>query len=233
PVQERDKVSLIFQHVNLVYNQDHLLLGGNPLQRCAVLGAEAQHLDHEQRDIGVARRFGRPSVQGAMKYAARARLLPGCVHEDVLTVLARQDAGDQMPRGLRFGRDDRELFADQAVEQARFPGIRATGDAYRATAPHFHFESCSSIALAACCSARWREVPLPVAVRPSSPTAHSTSKDWRCAAPCTDSTRYSGSRRRFACSISCSWVFGSLPGCSGSSRSTRGPNAFSTVARAA
>src|SRR5256885_12003799 len=130
-----------------------------------------------------------------MKYAARARLLPGCVHEDVLAVLARQDAGDQMPRGLRFGRDDRELFADQAVEQARFPGIRATGDAYRATAPHFHLESCSSIAVAACCSARWPAVALPVAVRPSLATAHSTSQGWRCAAPFIGRTPRLGSRR--------------------------------------
>src|SRR6266436_8447146 len=80
-----------------------------------------------------------------MQHAARARLLPGRVDEDVLAVLACQDAGDQMPRGLRFGRDDGELFADQPVEQARFPGIRATGNAYRAAAPHFHFESRSSI----------------------------------------------------------------------------------------
>src|SRR5256885_10053344 len=100
-----------------------------------------------------------------MKHAARARLLPGCVHEDVLAALARQDAGDQMPRGLRLGRDDRELFADQAVGQARIPRSRATGDGYPVTTPHFQFESFPSIALAACCSAHWREAHPPGAAR--------------------------------------------------------------------
>ena len=42
----------------------------------------------------------------------------------------------------------------------------------------------------------------------SSGTQHSTSKDCLCASPCTDTTRYCGSRRCRACRISCrrSWI---------------------------
>ena len=72
----------------------------------------------------------------------------------------------QVAGGLRPGRDDRQLLAHQAVQQARLAGVRPAGDADGAAAVRAHaWPSFSSIACAACCSARWRDVPLPVALQ--------------------------------------------------------------------
>src|SRR4029077_21246417 len=115
-----------------------------------------------------------------------ARRVARRVEEDVLALRLSENPADQVPRGLRPRRDDRQLLAHQAVEQARLAGVRAAdqrhGAAALAQAP-----SASSMARAASCSARWRELPVPRAL--SSPTTHSTSNDWRCAAPRTEMSR--------------------------------------------
>src|SRR5258708_28629743 len=189
-LEKRDQLGPVLHEVDLVHHGYDLLSGRDALCHGTVLRPEAQRLDHEQRDIGVARRFGRAPVERPVQGAAPTALLPRRVDKHVLAVLAGQDSGHEVARGLGLRRYDRQLLTHQAVEQARLAGVRPSGDAYGAAAMRVHaFSSFSSIARAACCSARWREVPLPVALSPASGSAHSTSKDWRCDAPRTDSTR--------------------------------------------
>src|SRR5205814_9916928 len=101
------------------------------------------------------------------------RRIAGRVEEHVLALGTRHDAADQVAGGLRARGDDRQLLAHEAVEQARLAGVRPA-DKRNGTAAMGQAPSCSSIARAASCSARWRELPVPRALR--SATTHSTSK---------------------------------------------------------
>jgi hypothetical protein len=69
-----------------------------------------------------------------MQRAFRPRLLPRGVDEHVLAIRPGQDAGHEVARGLRLRRNDRQLLADDPVEEARLAGVRAPGDADRAAA---------------------------------------------------------------------------------------------------
>ncbi len=58
----------------------------------------------------------------------------GCVYEDDLRILTIQDAFDGVASGLRLGRSDGELFAQDAVEEGGFPRIWLADDRYPAAA---------------------------------------------------------------------------------------------------
>jgi hypothetical protein len=137
-IEERDQLCRIFQFIDFVNDSDDALLRRDFLQNGAVLRPEAQRLDHEEREVGIARRLGGAAVEPAMQRAPRLRLLPGRIDEDVLAVRLREDPGDEVARGLRLGRDDGNLLADQAVEQARLAGVGTPGDADRAAAMRSH-----------------------------------------------------------------------------------------------
>src|SRR4051812_13851051 len=195
-----------------------------------VLWSEAKRFDDEEHDIGLARRLADAAVERLMQHTLEAGRVARRIDEYVLAVRARQDARDQMAGCLRPGGDDRELLPHQAVQQARLPGVRAPNQRHGA-AMMVHVPSFFRISRAASCSARWRELPVPCAVTASA--VHSTSNDWRCAAPCTAVTRYTGNGRCAACSLSCSSVFASFAARSGSSASSRAPKALSAAALAA
>ena len=80
---------------------------------------------------------------GSLRHARR-------IDEHVLAAGQRQDAVQQVPRGLRLGRDDRELLADQPVEEARLAGVRPADQADGAAAVLAQCPSLSSMRCAAC-----------------------------------------------------------------------------------
>ncbi len=127
-LQEGNEVGMALHQVDLVDRRDDRLRGGNAFQDRAVLGREAARLDHEQRHVGVARGLAGAAVQPAVQDASGARLLARGVDEHVLATVPREDAGYQMPGGLRPGRDDRQLLPDQPVEQAGLADVGAARD---------------------------------------------------------------------------------------------------------
>ena len=60
---------------------------------------------------------------------------PGSIDQNNLSALVAflrcdiDDAEDTVARGLRLGRNDRNLFADQRVQQGAFARVRASEDA--------------------------------------------------------------------------------------------------------
>src|SRR5688572_6507767 len=230
-LEERQQLRAVLHHVDLVDRRDDTLRGRDLVQHRLVVRPEAQRFHHEERDIGVARGLGGAAVEAAVQRVAGLCLLPGRVDEHVLALRRGQDAGDQVARGLRLGRDDGDLLAHHPVEQAGFAGVRAAGEADGAAAVRAHAWSLASISRAASCSARWREVPVPW-VR-ASPTAHSTSNERACGAPWVATTRYCGGSWPRAWSSSCRLVLGSFSTRAGSSCSSRGPSACTTARRAA
>src|SRR5437867_5044944 len=60
----------------------------------------------------------------------------GRIGEDVLRVVFGEQANDGQARGLRLGRDDREMLPDERVEQRRFADVRPTREHDGATPRH-------------------------------------------------------------------------------------------------
>ena len=60
----------------------------------------------------------------------------GRVGEDVLGVVARQHAHDRTSGGLRLGRDDSEVLADQRIEEGGLPDVGAAGQHDRSASGH-------------------------------------------------------------------------------------------------
>ncbi len=69
-LEKRQQLNPVLHEVNLVRHGDHFLSGRDTLRHGKVFRAETQRLDHEQRHIGVARRFGCAPVEGAVQSAA-------------------------------------------------------------------------------------------------------------------------------------------------------------------
>jgi hypothetical protein len=57
--------------------------------------------------------------------------------DDHLYVVNRVDPDDAVARGLRLGADDRELLANDAVEQRRFARVGFSGDGDDSSARHY------------------------------------------------------------------------------------------------
>ena len=181
------------------------------------------------RAASVARRFSR-----------RCRLLlarlwrPGASTKMYWQSGPREDAGDQVARGLRLGRDDRDLLADQAVQQARLAGVRAPRNADRAAAVRAHCKSLSSL------SNRLRRVLLGALARralclrrahprrrtPPRTIARAARRGWRSRGTAAPACR----ARASAPAGGSSRPFSTL---AGSTASSSGPSACTTARRAA
>ena len=59
---------------------------------------------------------------------SRGSSKPGRIEDDHLRVVGGADADDAMAGGLRLGRGDGELFADEPIEQRGFAGVGESGD---------------------------------------------------------------------------------------------------------
>ena len=151
----------MLDQVDLVHRGDDTLRGGDLVEHRTVLGTEAQRLHHEKRHIGVARRLGRAAVQPAVQAArfgvpAHRRRCTGS--------RPREDAGDQVARGLRLGRRSRPSRprGGSAGSTCRCSGARQC----RSCRSGARSLQLSSNAFAASCSARWRECLCPRRAHP-------------------------------------------------------------------
>src|SRR2546422_10228549 len=67
---------------------------------------------------------------------AGGRVEPGRVDEDDLRAREVLDAGDPVARRLRARRDDRELLADEAIQEGRLARVRAADERNEPCAGH-------------------------------------------------------------------------------------------------
>ena len=149
---------------------DFVLAGARP----------ARGIDQQYGDVGVTGSAPGAAHHCPLEPAARLEDA-GRVHEDDLGGAVDADAEHARARGLRLGRDNGNLGADQAVEQGGLAGIgRAQqGDE---TGPARGHSNRSSRAAAAAAAAARLDPPEPLALLPLA-SAASTSNSGRCAGP--------------------------------------------------
>ena len=105
----------------------------------AVAGADALlAVEHQQRGVGVAELALDAALHALRQRVARA-LHAGQVDEHELRVAAHRDAADRAARRLRLVGDDRDLLADDRVDERRLADVRAAGerDETRARVRHY------------------------------------------------------------------------------------------------
>ena len=184
-------------------------------------------VDQQRDEVGILRAAPGGADHGAVEPPAR-REDAGRIDEDELRRARDRDAAHQRARRLHLGRDDRDLGADQRIEQRRFAGIgradqrdeaaaRARGapviDSAQPLRRPALTPSRDSMAAAAACSAARFERPdafgrreTPAAARrrgiPDRGRGRSAPLRYR---PASASPR--------ACAHSCNTVFGSRNGC--------------------
>src|SRR5437660_115190 len=86
-------------------------------------------------DLG---RLDRPQRRGAHRFVQAVLRLEqaGRVGEDELRVPTREQADHGETGGLRLGRDDRQVFADQGVQEGRLADVGAAGEDHRPALRH-------------------------------------------------------------------------------------------------
>ena len=122
-LRQRQQLRLLHQ-IDLVEDQ-HLRLPdlGELLQHRFGLVVEARlGVDQHRDDVGVVRAAPGGRHHGAVEPPLR-RENPRRVDEDELRAALDRDAAHQRARGLHLGRDDRDLAADQRIDQRRLAGI--------------------------------------------------------------------------------------------------------------
>src|SRR3990170_997158 len=148
---------------------------------------------------------------------------PGTVEENDLPPRLGVDAGDPVPRRLRFRRDDGNLGADDPVEQGRFPDVGAPQQGDEPGLPVHGVRPPPAgrreiVFAAAAISASFRDFPAPPAGR--SPSTRTSTRNTRsCGGPSAERSRYSGSGRCSPWHHSCSRDFASNPATSAPIRS--------------
>ena len=130
PAASREpRASAPIQAVDLVDGDDHRHGGARRIADDeAVARADAlAPLTHEQRGIGVRHLALDAALHALGQRVARA-LDAGEVDEHELMVGGRRHAADRAARRLRLVRDDRDLSADEAVDERRLADVRAPGE---------------------------------------------------------------------------------------------------------
>ena len=143
-------------------------------QRLGVVVEARLGVDQHRDDVGVVRAAPGGRHHGAVEPPPR-RENSRRVEEHELGAALHRDAAQQRARGLHLGRDDRDLAADQRIDQRRFAGVgRAdqrdeaaargvAGGARQPSARSVFTPSRLSMAAAAACSATRLERPSPSA----------------------------------------------------------------------
>ena len=98
-------------------------------------GSGGRGIDDVHQDIGVADGREGGVSHGAVQGVTRLEQ-PRGVEDDHLGVLGGANADDAMPGGLRLGRSDGKLLADEAIEQRRLTGVGEAGDGNDACPGH-------------------------------------------------------------------------------------------------
>ena len=139
---ERKERVLRLVEVRLVDGEDDVRrILGQKLEDFEVGGLPAEGLDHEDDRIDLAERGAHGAVHAADELVADLRLEPRGVHEDDLGVGFGHDAEHAVARRLRLLRGDRDLLADQVVDQGRLADVRTADDGHIAAAEalgHLH-----------------------------------------------------------------------------------------------
>jgi hypothetical protein len=91
------------------------------------------HIDEQADEIGIARAAPGAGDHGAVEPALGLEDAGG-IDEDHLSLAGERDAAHLGARRLHLARDDRDLGADQGVEQGRFAGIRRADQRDKAAA---------------------------------------------------------------------------------------------------
>jgi hypothetical protein len=128
-----------------------------------VLAEGTEQVEQDQRDVAVVARLLRLPVQDRVQRAGVV-VQSGRVEEQQLRARPVLDPEDPAARGLRLGAHDRELLAEDRVQERRLARVRPPEDRDRARAVHAHLSSArrASAAAAAARSASRLLRPVPV-----------------------------------------------------------------------
>ena len=102
-------------------------LGGRAARRRRGWGRSFGAVDEVEDDVGFVERGERGARASLLERVARIEEARR-VEEDHLHVVGGVDADDAVACRLRLGADDAELFADDAIEERGFSGVRFSDD---------------------------------------------------------------------------------------------------------
>src|SRR3989344_5619384 len=203
---------VLLGQVDLVEDQEFLLGSSlDPLQNAfGALAELCRGIDHHQDRLGLVEVVPRRGDHRAVEPAGRGKNAWGVDQHD-LRLAVHGDAHQAGACRLRLGTDDRDLLADERVDDGRFARIRRADDRDEtATMGHsFNPSRIASIAIAAAFSAACFDAPSPSASA-SLPTITPTRKRGAWSGPSRRIRRYSGGLRPLAAAHSCSAALGCL-----------------------
>jgi hypothetical protein len=122
----------------------HLVDGGDrgapgalePLERQIVLRGPFECLEHQHHDVGLLEGRGGGAVHGLVQGTTGLAVQTRGVEEGDLNLRGAVEAEDAVARGLRPGRDDAQLLAQEGVQQRRLADVRAADERGEAAAVH-------------------------------------------------------------------------------------------------
>ncbi len=184
--QEREQRGLVLEPVDLVHHQHHRHAGvAEHAKRQRVFLVPAAGFDHQDRRVHPLERAARSAIHHPVHCALLLAVQSRSIDQHQLSFREGGDAQQPMARGLRPVGDDADLRADQGVGQGGLADV-GPADHRNATAAvrgsdfaHVFESSCAMTRVAACCSARRREVPWPSARATGCSRMQAT---WNCLA---------------------------------------------------
>ena len=100
----------------------------------SVFGAPLPCLHYEQHHVDACQAGHGGFVEHAVERAALTGMQTRGIHQRDLQARLGEHADNPMTRGLRLGRDDTDLLADQRIDQRRFADVGAADQGDHATA---------------------------------------------------------------------------------------------------
>lgn len=127
-LDEGQQLGAIAGLVGLVQQQQHRAVLRQQRDHFFVRLGQPTCLDHEQDHVHVGQRLRDCAIHHAVERVAVLGLETGRVDEHELVRVTRQHAMYAVTRGLRLGRGNAHLLADQPVHQRRLADVGSTDD---------------------------------------------------------------------------------------------------------
>jgi hypothetical protein len=169
-------------------------------QRHAVFIGGVRRVDQDHDQVHTRQRLGRHPVQMPIQCMIAPPVESRRIDQHDLSARMVDHAGDAVPGGLGLVGHDRDVLADQLVDQRRLSGIRTADQRHgaRSGALIVRIHSLgslprrSSTLRAAACSAFRRELAVARTGWSSNSTSQATVNSRWCSAPRSSTTSYSG-----------------------------------------
>ena len=144
PLEVRQQLALVFQAVDLVdHQQQRAFDEPDPVEDHLVLVGPARAVDDEDHHVDVLERRAGAAVHVAVERLVVVLVHAGGIDIDRLHRPLGLDAEQGVPGGLRLARGDRQLLAEDVIEQGRLADVRPADDGHIAAAAR-GFSHCHS-----------------------------------------------------------------------------------------